>query len=477
MLQAFQPNLQPSPDHIPTLPLVQLSKRRHRATQADQVLIDQLGNHNRPDIAKHAGESPLAVEESGGESADEREMELDEPDKSRETVAITKDASLFLEDRPNTAASTPHDTSSPTAQSRLPPMATNPQGIDKNDSMDFRNGVAGDHVNSRGNSTASDHKDSISTKDFRPREGDFPKPSGPRSQDLKALAASTTHRYPSFASPVAEGAPMESQTLPAMQNPQDGNPRSPNSQQSLPPLSSLDILDLQDGGNRSGAVGNQGLPALTTSNAMVQSPRNAAFQPNISPWVSIQTFTGFQSVPSPASTLSQHSPRDPHVRGSEQKAMSPPERISTQYSISNTSSSGGNAPPTPSSIDSSQGAMYSNNETSPNGDQSSMDESARKLPPLTASAALNGGFKCDHAGCTAPPFQTQYLLNSHANVHTNVRPHFCPVKTCPRSEGGKGFKRKNEMIRHGLVHQSPGYICPFCPEREHRYPRPDNLQR
>ena len=54
--------------------------------------------------------------------------------------------------------------------------------------------------------------------------------------------------------------------------------------------------------------------------------------------------------------------------------------------------------------------MYSNNETSPNGDQSSMDESARKLPPLTASAALNGGFKCDHAGCTAPPFQTQYLL-------------------------------------------------------------------
>jgi hypothetical protein len=33
------------------------------------------------------------------------------------------------------------------------------------------------------------------------------------------------------------------------------------------------------------------------------------------------------------------------------------------------------------------------------------------------------------------------------------------------------------MIRHGLVHNSPGYICPFCPEREHRYPRPDNLQR
>lgn len=67
--------------------------------------------------------------------------------------------------------------------------------------------------------------------------------------------------------------------------------------------------------------------------------------------------------------------------------------------------------------------------------------------------------------------------SSHANVHSQTRPHFCPVRGCPRSEGGKGFKRKNEMIRHGLVHQSPGYVCPFCPDREHKYPRPDNLQR
>ena len=87
------------------------------------------------------------------------------------------------------------------------------------------------------------------------------------------------------------------------------------------------------------------------------------------------------------------------------------------------------------------------------------------------------GFMCNFQGCTAAPFQTQYLLNSHANVHSSARPHYCSVKGCPRSEGGKGFKRKNEMIRHGLVHDSPGYVCPFCPDREHKYPRPDNLQR
>lgn len=86
-------------------------------------------------------------------------------------------------------------------------------------------------------------------------------------------------------------------------------------------------------------------------------------------------------------------------------------------------------------------------------------------------------YTCDVEGCKAPPFQTQHLLDSHANVHSHARPFYCPVRDCPRSVGGKGFKRKNEMIRHSLIHESPGYVCPFCPDREHMYPRPTNLQR
>ncbi|KAJ6037336.1 hypothetical protein N7540_001615 [Penicillium herquei] len=97
--------------------------------------------------------------------------------------------------------------------------------------------------------------------------------------------------------------------------------------------------------------------------------------------------------------------------------------------------------------------------------------------PNGGSISGIGTYKCTHAGCTAAPFQTQYLLNSHANVHSQDRPHFCPVEGCARGLGGKGFKRKNEMMRHGLVHNSPGYVCPFCPDQQHRYPRPDNLQR
>jgi hypothetical protein len=118
--------------------------------------------------------------------------------------------------------------------------------------------------------------------------------------------------------------------------------------------------------------------------------------------------------------------------------------------------------------------------------------------PQSVAPIPTDTFKCRHPGCTAGPFLTQYLMqyvtresccvdsgrliffhSSHAYVHSQDRPYFCPVEGCARGVDGKGFKRKNEVIRHGLVHNSPGYICPFCPGqgRESKYPRPDNLQR
>ncbi|KAF8242712.1 hypothetical protein K440DRAFT_564559 [Wilcoxina mikolae CBS 423.85] len=137
--------------------------------------------------------------------------------------------------------------------------------------------------------------------------------------------------------------------------------------------------------------------------------------------------------------------------------------------------------------------QYNSDQTTPRGPStgetlaSSGPEEVAPSPPAPPPPPRNqraqtgplaaGGFKCEYPDCKAQPFQTQYLLNSHANVHSSARPHYCPIKGCPRGEGGRGFKRKNEMIRHGLVHDSPGYVCPFCPDREHKYPRPDNLQR
>ncbi|CAH0027648.1 unnamed protein product [Clonostachys rhizophaga] len=78
--------------------------------------------------------------------------------------------------------------------------------------------------------------------------------------------------------------------------------------------------------------------------------------------------------------------------------------------------------------------------------------------------------------CTTLATKKQFLRHRHAVVHSSSRPHYCPHIGCPRGKGGKGFKQKNEMIRHGLIHDSPGYQCPFCPDPAPQYPRPDNLQ-
>lgn len=84
---------------------------------------------------------------------------------------------------------------------------------------------------------------------------------------------------------------------------------------------------------------------------------------------------------------------------------------------------------------------------------SEVSEKSPEHDPLASEASdsigsyANGVYRCTVQGCVAAPFQTQYLLNSHMNVHSETRTHFCPVEGCPRGPGGQGFKRKNEMIR------------------------------
>jgi hypothetical protein len=168
---------------------------------------------------------------------------------------------------------------------------------------------------------------------------------------------------------------------------------------------------------------------------------------------------------SPDEAFHRGLPSPRYMGGQQPLAPAPPSHSSTYNSYFQH-----HAPPRgtefPTRRNTGQSADARSESTSSGADPMSIDG-------LTAT----GVYICPWANCTAAPFQTQYLLNSHANVHSSARPHFCPVKGCNRSEGGKGFKRKNEMIRHGLVHESPGYVCPFCPDREHKYPRPDNLQR
>jgi hypothetical protein len=111
--------------------------------------------------------------------------------------------------------------------------------------------------------------------------------------------------------------------------------------------------------------------------------------------------------------------------------------------------------PSPANTQPTPAASISEHDVDPNRRGSNFDEDPNSQPEKGSDDRnddLAGSYKCTYSGCNAMAFQTQYLLNSHMNVHSNTRTHFCPVKGCPRGPGGQGFKRKNEMIRYTTQH-------------------------
>ncbi|OGE46931.1 hypothetical protein PENARI_c086G04173 [Penicillium arizonense] len=99
------------------------------------------------------------------------------------------------------------------------------------------------------------------------------------------------------------------------------------------------------------------------------------------------------------------------------------------------------APPAPVKIPATGYSTRTEHAGASMGDRVSLASSTSRANEISV-----GNHQCTIPGCAAEPFKTQYLLNSsHANVHSQDRPYFCPVGGCPRAHGGKGFKRKNEM--------------------------------
>lgn len=215
--------------------------------------------------------------------------------------------------------------------------------------------------------------------------------------------------------------------------------------------------------------GRQTLPSLTTALGDAGSPYSAS-SPHLSRSASSSQFGGplssIASARSPPNYSSNYSSNPQFWRTSRERANStstPSDyAVSTPHSawtaqspatslptpLSSTSSAPSAIPshPLPSSTTITATSNTANGTHAPQTHHPSSEHSANSSIS-SATAAINGIFRCHVPGCTAAPFQTQYLLNSHANVHSDTRPHFCPVKNCPRGPGGQGFKRKNEMIR------------------------------
>ncbi|KAK5053179.1 hypothetical protein LTR84_002153 [Exophiala bonariae] len=253
-------------------------------------------------------------------------------------------------------------------------------------------------------------------------------------------------------------------TLPALHRspPRSSPAGSPDNRQTLPSIRNLTIPHFNDPASMSLA----GLSPMRSPH-MTETPVSYLHSPHQGPGMSPPEHPSRY-----ASSSWRSSTRDSSISTCSEYAT--PSSVSTSTpgsSIHLTQSPATSYPGPLSTLPEQEVVKQLSQEEKP------LQDSAMDSLDLQDNSLIPGPFRCTFPGCVAIPFQTQYLLSSHQNVHSNQRPHFCPVKGCPRGVGGQGFKRKNEMIRHGLVHTSPGYICPFCADQQHRYPRPDNLQR
>ncbi|KAI4283953.1 MAG: hypothetical protein L6R38_001788 [Xanthoria sp. 2 TBL-2021] len=452
-------------------------KRRPKtqASQGDAVLIGFLGGLNLPDVATRAGEEPLnsASQSEAGDLGEDMDLEEGGATGTKDHIIqkIAQDA-LSVDGNDDKDATT---TTEPARRIRPKIMTQLVSTSKDHDKRPHARLQAIQEKRNRPSAVAAENLDPAlaGLMDGSPRQQLSP----PDAEDRRS-SSDTQGPSPLATSPRLRQfmASKGSETLPAIQSATPSlSAKSPNSHQSLPSISAQ-LGELVDGPSPNESLPNR--PNYPNANG-IQSPPMSGISPRPNHYPSPQSrLNSFPNPypatqPSPASTFSEVSPRDPFRTSHDLTSMSPPGKPGPPYYTSGRIPQGDEL--TPQSAESHQGFKGFTGGISPSGD---VEPGRPILPPLPGTGPLgNGNFKCDFPGCTAAPFQTQYLLNSHANVHSQVRPHYCPVKTCPRSEGGKGFKRKNEMIRHGLVHQSPGYICPFCPEREHKYPRPDNLQR
>lgn len=431
----------PSPSPPLDLPLVQVSpppspggrktKRRPkvRPSQGDAVLIGIMDGGRHPDIATQAGQQALP---SDSEEAYSSSPDTDSSYDETEDMAMSDELGARPAGHNVESASRKENVSSDLQTLAGGALAALALGDRKSSSDEGRTPTTAGDTDTEAPRPSQSSPPPPATAPIVIRKDERPQPLVPAPYSPRSY-----YSPGSFTSPV--GSLAGHGELPPIQS---TSPRSDtNGGMSLPSI--RDQLGLEA---LSPTSFQHSPPAITPGHGMPRLPSISHASPPISPH-----------------DLYSRDLRSPHTLLSPSSIYPfPTNALSHRPSVDYNSGS------TPST---DQSASTPATSTHSVADRMSLDGLAFSNPQEI------GQYICKYEGCKAPPFQTQYLLNSHANVHSQSRPHYCPVKGCPRSEGGRGFKRKNEMIRHGLVHDSPGYVCPFCPDREHKYPRPDNLQR
>ncbi|KAI1109725.1 hypothetical protein F5Y14DRAFT_393718 [Nemania sp. NC0429] len=454
--------LSPSPPAAP-LPIVSLSprlggkssNRRHKIepSQGDAVLILHLDGGRRPEISQEAGDRPLDhYSEDGCHGQSESEETMGSESEDEEGIRSNDMSPLPLTNFTKAVVQLPLSEPAAAVPGSVDLMSLATDALLATQAITKVTGVDDMH------SAAHEAQGPRTTTISREREM-------PVLNTRRPVLAPPMSSYPAHGFPEAYSS---TQYAPGQVLMHPNNVRSPTS---LPLGNRGELAPLQTASPRS----DETLPPIRQQffEQLQSSPKDLAVRP------------GLPFLPSP--------PKGPSRLGSTAGNHTSPRGSFNESYYNSSIPSPATTQPASSpfllpSLNNNQSPPGSRPDYNGSGAKSERSSITQILTPPTDRIADRmsidsmtnpqvGQFICTYQGCNAQPFQTQYLLNSHANVHSSARPHYCPVKGCPRSEGGKGFKRKNEMIRHGLVHESPGYVCPFCPDREHKYPRPDNLQR
>ncbi|KAK2612950.1 hypothetical protein QQS21_001061 [Conoideocrella luteorostrata] len=435
LMKALHPRLELSPSPPPDIPHTQVSfcspsiddsqwsnRPKIRPSSGDAVLVAYLDNGRRPDISRVAGcrALPGVDEEQDGNLSKDLSSHLG---TSQPPVHARQSGSTACYSRAGTSPSLQH-----LAADALHAVSTDPRRISvPRETPDIA--LSTRHL------SISDDRPIFNTYHLSSRD--------PSEYDAISLRSNKP--------PIAMLTPSSS-GLPPLQM---DSPKSESNGQNLPSIQAT-LGDINHIPSEPPTPADKDMPLLHVSGAhFTRSPPDTR-----------------RRLP-PMSTSQVSPPISPNE--TYQLSLPSPHSLPASSPYSCYTSNGLNHRPSTEYVTSASSETPSTDQSAPTPATTTSVADRMSIDGITNPPA--GLYSCTYKGCTAPPFQTQYLLNSHANVHSSARPHYCPVDGCPRSEGGKGFKRKNEMIRHGLVHDSPGYVCPFCLDKEHKYPRPDNLQR
>ena len=396
----------------------------------DAVLVNFLGNGNRPDLAFIAGEEPLEPEPfpdisktsvSGG-TDDEMEFPLPRGASAADLAIETDPADVtklvdehYVDHDGHREPTEPVKVRPKIVTTPFLPLKEAPVGVDTDPVKDrppsrVTNGTSA--TQGLESATNGDHvQEDNSPQQIRPSGRHDP---STHSQDTSTTTISPLRQY---AIPASQASPDE--TLPAMQTSPPQSSKSPLGQQTLPGihahLRSLADVPISEGGIRANGLGIQTRQTFPGVNGASHSPpkdycpiRAATFASPQSNTNGRYTATYPITEPSPLGVLGDASPPETFRSSQDPTTMSPPGNVGRRPFPSNRLTP---QTETPLSAESQISTSSFSTVTSPNGDRMSMDGDRPILPPLSASAPLiGGGFKCDYPGCNAPPFQTQYLL-------------------------------------------------------------------